>query len=162
MSKSTVPQRAKKYADNFRASHDLTIQHAACAGFRAGFEAHKRDVRPALHEPKPTAYVVWAENGNCIMWTTNKAQARVCAERYQRPMRELYDQDVVTGLLAAEEGAAEAFGVVVQDKRDLENEVGRLRALLEGAHATIRSMSALGGYQPVGTTGPVQPPPRKP
>lgn len=117
---------------------------------------------PSVHEPKPTAYVVWAENGNCIMWTTNKAQAKECAERYQRPMRELYDQDVVTGLLAAEEGAAEAFGVVVQDKRDLENEVGRLRALLEGAPATIRSMSARVGYQPVGTTGPVQPPPRKP
>lgn len=117
---------------------------------------------PSVHEPKPAAYVVWAENGNCIMWTTNKAQAKECAEKYQRPMRELYDQDVVTGLLAAEEGAAEAFGVVVQDKRDLENEVGRLRTLLEGAHATIRSMSARGGYQPVGTTGPVQPPPRKP
>lgn len=65
-------------------------------------------------------------------------------------------------LRLAEEGAAEAFGVVVRDKRNLEAEVKRLQALLDGAHATIRSMSARGGYQPVGTTGPVQPPPRKP
>ena len=50
MSKSTLPQRAKKYADNFNASQDMTLQHAACAGFRAGFEAHKRDVRPTLHD----------------------------------------------------------------------------------------------------------------
>ena len=50
MSKSTLPQRAKKYADNFNASQGLTLQHAACAGFRAGFEAHKRDVRPTLHD----------------------------------------------------------------------------------------------------------------
>lgn len=50
MSKSTLPQRAKKYADNFRSAPDLTLKHAACAGFRAGFEAHKRDVRQTLHD----------------------------------------------------------------------------------------------------------------
>lgn len=49
---------------------------------------------PSAHEPKPV-YVVWAESGNCIMWTTNKAQATECAEKHQRPMRTLYDQDVV-------------------------------------------------------------------
>jgi len=117
---------------------------------------------PSVHEPKPAAYVVWAENGNCIMWTTNKTQAQACASKHERPMRELYDQDVVASLLAAEEGAAEAFGAVVQDKRDLEAEVKRLHTLLEGAHATIRGMPTRGGYQPVGTSGPVHPPPRKP
>lgn len=49
---------------------------------------------PSVHEPKPV-YVVWAENGNCIMWTTNKAQAESCAEQHDRPMRELHDQAVV-------------------------------------------------------------------
>lgn len=117
---------------------------------------------PSVHEPKPTAFVVWAENGNCIMWTTNKAQAQACAEKHQRPMRELYDQDVVAGLLAAEEGGAEAFGVVVQDKRDLEAEVKRLQTLLNGAHATIRDMAARGGYQPIAPAGTVQPPPTRP
>ena len=50
MGKSNLPQRAKKYADNFRTAPDLTLQHAACAGFRAGFDAHKRDVRQRLNE----------------------------------------------------------------------------------------------------------------
>lgn len=117
---------------------------------------------PSVHEPKPSAYVVWAKNGNCIMWTTKKDQAEACAKEHKRPMRELYDQDVVTSLLAAEEGAAEAFGVVVQDKRDLEAEVRRLHTLLEGAHTTIRTMSACGGYQPKAPDGPLQPPPSKP
>lgn len=49
---------------------------------------------PSAHEPKPV-YVVWAENGNCIMWTTNKAQAEACAQKHERPMRTLHDQDVV-------------------------------------------------------------------
>lgn len=49
---------------------------------------------PSAHELKPV-YVVWAESGNCIMWTTNKAQAEACAEKHERPMRTLYDQDVV-------------------------------------------------------------------
>jgi hypothetical protein len=44
----------------------------------------------------------------------------------------------VANLEAAEEGAKEAFGVVVQDKRDLEAEVKRLQALLNGAYASIR------------------------
>lgn len=117
---------------------------------------------PSVHEPQPAAFVVWAENGDCILWTRNKGQAEACAKEHKRPMRELYDQDVVRGLLAAEEGAAEAFGVVVQDKRDLEAEVRRLQKLLDGAHATIRNMSPRGGYQPIGTSRPVQPPPRKP
>lgn len=49
---------------------------------------------PSAHEPKPV-YVVWAESGNCIMWTTNKAQAECCAQEHKRPMRELFDQAVV-------------------------------------------------------------------
>lgn len=38
----------------------------------------------------------------------------------------------------AEEGAKEAFGHVVQQKRDLEAECKRLRILLDGAYKTIR------------------------
>jgi chromosome segregation ATPase len=68
----------------------------------------------------------------------------------------------VQQLKLAEEGAAEAFGVVVQDKRDLQAEVKRLQTLLNSAHTTIRNMSARGGYQPIATAGAVQPPPRKP
>ena len=37
-----------------------------------------------------------------------------------------------------EEGAKEAFGHVVQQKRDLEAECKRLRGLLDGAYETIR------------------------
>ncbi len=42
----------------------------------------------------------------------------------------------------AEEGANEAFGHVVQQKRDLEEECKRLRRLLDGAYDTIRRNSA--------------------
>lgn len=61
----------------------------------------------------------------------------------------------------AEEGAKEAFGEVVQQKRDLEAKVKHLQKLLDGAYASIRSLSARGGYQPIGTSGPIQPPPSK-
>jgi hypothetical protein len=44
----------------------------------------------------------------------------------------------VQQLELAEEGAKEAFGVVVQRTRDLEKEVRRLTELLTGAHRTIR------------------------
>jgi hypothetical protein len=47
----------------------------------------------------------------------------------------------VRQLEAAEEGAAEAFGVVVQEKRDLEAECKRLRELLDSAYAQIRRMA---------------------
>lgn len=43
----------------------------------------------------------------------------------------------VEQLELAEEGAAEAFGVVVQQKRDLETEVNRLRKLLADAYDII-------------------------
>jgi hypothetical protein len=49
----------------------------------------------------------------------------------------------VRQLEAAEEGAAEAFGVVVQDKRDLEAECHKLRELLDSAYAQIRRLHAL-------------------
>lgn len=55
---------------------------------------------PSVHEPQPVAYVVWAENGNCILWTTNKAQAQECAAKYERPMRELYDQAAIETAVA--------------------------------------------------------------
>jgi chromosome segregation ATPase len=47
-------------------------------------------------------------------------------------------------LVLAEEGAKEAYGVLVQDNRDLEKEVSRLRSLLDGAYASIRNRAALG------------------
>jgi hypothetical protein len=45
----------------------------------------------------------------------------------------------------AEEGANEAFSHVVLQKQDAEAEGKRLRALLEGAHASIQRMSKLRG-----------------
>jgi hypothetical protein len=47
--------------------------------------------------------------------------------------------DMLEKLRAKEVGAAEAFGHVVQDKRDLEAECKRLHELLAGTHAQIRS-----------------------
>ena len=44
----------------------------------------------------------------------------------------------VAHLMLAEEGAKEAFGHVVQQKRDLEAELKRLRGLPDGAYDTIR------------------------
>lgn len=46
----------------------------------------------------------------------------------------------VRELELAEEGAKEAFGHVVQQKRDLEAECNRLRGLLDSAYASIRRM----------------------
>jgi len=48
------------------------------------------------------------------------------------------EADVIEQLRLAEEGAKEAFGHVVQQKRDLEAECKRLRRLLDGAYDTIR------------------------
>lgn len=45
------------------------------------------------------------------------------------------------GLRLAEEGAKEAFGHVVQQKRDLDAECKRLRGLLDLAYDTIRRKS---------------------
>jgi hypothetical protein len=47
--------------------------------------------------------------------------------------------DMLEKLRATEEGAKEAFGHVVQNKRDLEAECKRLRELLAGTHAQLRS-----------------------
>lgn len=44
----------------------------------------------------------------------------------------------IQSLKLGEEGAQEAFGVVVQAKRDLEAEVVRLKGLLASAHESIR------------------------
>ena len=44
-------------------------------------------------------------------------------------------------LRLAEEGAKEAFGHVVQEKRDLEAECKRLRGLLAGAYDTIHQQA---------------------
>lgn len=42
----------------------------------------------------------------------------------------------------AEEGAKEAFGTVVQQKRDIEKERDRLRGFLDGAHQMIREYAS--------------------
>ena len=59
-------------------------------------------------------------------------------------------------LRLAEEGAKEAFGHVVQQKRDLEAECKRLRRLLDGAYETIRRQAvtpnARSEARPVGTS----------
>lgn len=47
----------------------------------------------------------------------------------------------ISELELAEEGAKEAFGHVVQQKRDLEAECKRLRGRLDDAYASIRRMS---------------------
>lgn len=44
----------------------------------------------------------------------------------------------INSLNLAEEGAKEAFGVVVQDKRDLEAAVSRLQGLLESAYEMVK------------------------
>ena len=41
-------------------------------------------------------------------------------------------------LKLAEEGASEAYGVLVQEKRDLETKVKRLEVLLNSAYESIR------------------------
>jgi hypothetical protein len=51
----------------------------------------------------------------------------------------------VEQLKLAEVGAAQAFGDVVQDKRDLEKEVKRLQSLLDGAYASIRKRAQASG-----------------
>lgn len=83
-----------------------------------------------------------------------EAEQRVKNRQYEHDAmelgRELYaDAQDAVGRLSArvreleavEEGAAEAFGVVVQEKRDLEAERSRLRELLDSAHAQIRRMA---------------------
>lgn len=47
----------------------------------------------------------------------------------------------IKSLELAEEGAKEAFGHVMQQKRDLEAECKKLRGLLDSAHEIIRSGS---------------------
>lgn len=49
--------------------------------------------------------------------------------------------DAIDLLLRAEEGAKEAFGVVVQDLHDARKETATLRELLDAAHAQIRRMA---------------------
>lgn len=51
--------------------------------------------------------------------------------------------DMLEQLRAAEIGAAEAFGVIVNDKHALQNECARLRGLLDNCHAQIRRQAAM-------------------
>jgi hypothetical protein len=77
--------------------------------------------------PHFTAAQVLEYAGQCVREATAE-----CSEQWQRRVQQLE---------AAEEGAAEAFGVVVQEKRDLEAECRRLRELLDSAYAQIRRMA---------------------
>lgn len=68
-----------------------------------------------------------------------------CLDEIERLRAEARGADALREKLAgieqlrlAEEGAKEAFGHVVQQKRDLEKECKRLRGLLDGAYETIR------------------------
>ena len=135
---------------------------------------------PSVHEPKPV-YVVWAENGNCIMWTTNKAQAEACAEKHKRPMRELFDQAVVAHkdveiqeLQALSDRLSDLLSRTAVALRgpeppltrwswhDLPERAAAAVAAIDVMQRAAKHAASHGGYQPVGTTGPVQPPPRKP
>ena len=60
-------------------------------------------------------------------------------ERWKMAAESNIEENV--GLRLAEEGAKEAFGHVVQQKRDLEEECKRLRRLLDGAYDTIRQQA---------------------
>lgn len=51
--------------------------------------------------------------------------------------------DMLEKLRAAEIGAAEAFGVIVNDKHALQAECNRLRGLLDDCHAQIRRQAAM-------------------
>lgn len=64
-----------------------------------------------------------------------------CINRRLTAQREQLRAEVEQ-LRLAEEGAAQAFGDVVQQKRDLEAEVKRLQSLLDGAYASIRQHAA--------------------
>jgi len=59
-------------------------------------------------------------------------------ERWNKRHNQYDTADEIKQLRLAEEGAKEAFGHVVQQKRDLEAECKRLRGLLDGAYDTIR------------------------
>ena len=84
--------------------------------------------------------------GKCRSWAAktynDPPDAALCVGAGDRL---LYAAQLLDLMALAEEGAKEAFGAVVQDKRDLEAECKRLRELLEGAHAIIRRMSKLRG-----------------
>jgi hypothetical protein len=135
---------------------------------------------PSAHEPKPV-YAVWAESGNCIMWTTNKAQAECCAQEHKRPMRELFDQSVVAykdveiqELQALSDRLSDLLSRTAVALRGPEPPLTRWswHDLPERATAAIAAIEVMqraaqhaarnGGYQPIGTSGPVQAPPRKP
>ena len=60
-------------------------------------------------------------------------------ERWKKAAESNIEENV--GLRLAEEGAKEAFGHVVQQKRDLDAECKRLRGLLDLAYDTIRRKS---------------------
>ena len=68
-----------------------------------------------------------------------RAAALEDVERWKRAAESNIEENV--GFRLAEEGAKEAFGHVVQQKRDLEAECKRLRRLLDGAYDTIRQQA---------------------
>ena len=75
----------------------------------------------------------------CAKVAKERAAALEDVERWKRSAELNIEENV--GLRLAEEGAKEAFGHVVQQKRDLEAECKRLRRLLDGAYDTIRRKS---------------------
>lgn len=82
-----------------------------------------------------TAFTAKAADELC--WLADMANSEgTRAVIYLRRARKA--ESKVAQLLLAEEGAKEAFGHLVQQKRDLEAECKRLRRLLDGAYETIR------------------------
>jgi len=75
----------------------------------------------------------------CAARAKERAAALEDVERWKRAAESNIEENV--GLRLAEEGAKEAFGHVVQQKRDLDAECKRLRGLLDLAYDTIRRKS---------------------
>lgn len=124
----------------------LSTPESAAAWDRASKVLAYHDALAAQAEQQagPVATVTrFHDLGGEIDWT-GRVICPVGTKLYTHPVEaELVPQlrEEIAMLKLAEEGAAEAFGVVVQDKRDLEAEVRRLQTLLEGAHALIRKLA---------------------
>lgn len=71
------------------------------------------------------------------------ARAREAADRIESDAKEIKRlKSEVSRLEREEEGAKEAFGVIIQEKRDLENRCDCLQKSLDEAHDQIRRMGA--------------------
>ena len=72
----------------------------------------ERFVRPAL---VPRAWACFAENGNCIIWSTNMETVKGSADFYKRPITPLYD---ITPCPVALMDTRDALGVCALKEED--------------------------------------------